>query len=186
MPENAPDFAKIIAKAWRDPAFKAELIANPAAALKAEGIDVPAGMAVNVLKNTDKQFHLVLPLVDSDELCGMTVTVLENTDKQYHLVLPPVPTDELSDEALDVKAWGFADEMHFMNDGEQDGPEFAKVIAKAWRDSAFKAELIANPAAALKAEGIDVPTAVTVTVVENTDKQYHLVLPLVDSDELSD
>ena len=70
MPENdtAPDFAKIIAKAWRDPAFKAELIANPAAALKAEGIDVPAGMAVTVLENTDKQFHLVLPPVPSDEL----------------------------------------------------------------------------------------------------------------------
>jgi len=82
MPENdtAPDFAKIIAKAWRDRAFKAELIANPAAALKAEGIDVPAGMAV---------------------------TVLENTDKQLHLVLPPVPTDdELSDEALDSVAGG--------------------------------------------------------------------------------
>jgi hypothetical protein len=79
MPENAPDFAKIIAKAWRDPAFKAELIANPAAALKAEGIDVPA---------------------------GMTVTVVENTDKQFHLVLPPVPTDELSDEALDAVAGG--------------------------------------------------------------------------------
>jgi hypothetical protein len=30
---NNPEFAKIIAKAWRDPAFKAELIANPAAAL---------------------------------------------------------------------------------------------------------------------------------------------------------
>ena len=60
MSENNPEFAKIIAKAWRDPAFKAELIANPAAALKAEGIDVPAGMAVNVLENTDKQFHLVL------------------------------------------------------------------------------------------------------------------------------
>jgi len=59
--------------------FKAELIANPAAALKAEGIYVPA---------------------------GMTVTVLENTDKQFHLVLPPVPTDELSDEALDAVAGG--------------------------------------------------------------------------------
>ena len=80
MAENAPDFAKIIAKAWRDPAFKAELIANPAAALKAEGIDVPA---------------------------GMTVTVVENTDKQFHLVLPPVPTDELSDEALDAVAGGY-------------------------------------------------------------------------------
>ena len=81
MPENdtAPDFAKIIAKAWRDPAFKAELIANPAAALKAEGIDVPA---------------------------GMTVTVVENTDKLFHLVLPPVPSDELSDEALDAVAGG--------------------------------------------------------------------------------
>jgi hypothetical protein len=35
MPDATPDFAKIIAKAWRDPAFKAELIANPAAAMKA-------------------------------------------------------------------------------------------------------------------------------------------------------
>ncbi len=81
MTENAPDFAKVIAKAWRDPAFKAELIANPAAALKAEGIDVPA---------------------------GMTVTVLENTDKLFHLVLPPVPSDELSDEALDGVSGGMS------------------------------------------------------------------------------
>ena len=82
MPENDNQFGKIIAKAWRDPAFKAALIANPATALKAEGIDVPAGMAV---------------------------TVLENTDKQFHLVLPPVPTDELSDEALDAVAGGGPD-----------------------------------------------------------------------------
>jgi hypothetical protein len=79
LSENDTVFGKIIAKAWRDPAFKAELIANPAAALKAEGIDVPA---------------------------GMTVTVVENTDKQLHLVLPPVPTDALSDEALDAVAGG--------------------------------------------------------------------------------
>jgi hypothetical protein len=37
----------------------------------------------------------------------MTVTVLENTDKQFHLVLPPVPTDELSDEALVAVAAGY-------------------------------------------------------------------------------
>ena len=80
MSENEPEFGKIVAKAWRDPAFKAELIANPAAALKAEGIDAPAGTAV---------------------------TVLENTDKQFHLVLPPVPTDELSDEALVAVAAGY-------------------------------------------------------------------------------
>ena len=80
MPENDNAFGKIIAKAWRDPAFKAALIANPAAALKAEGIDVPA---------------------------GVTVTVLENTDKQFHLVLPPKPTGELSEEALEAVAGGF-------------------------------------------------------------------------------
>jgi hypothetical protein len=81
MPENDNEFGKIIAKAWRDPVFKADLIANPAAALKAEGIDVPAGMAV---------------------------IVLENTDKQFHLVLPPEPTDELSEEALDAVAGGYS------------------------------------------------------------------------------
>ena len=88
MPENDNEFGKIIAKAWRDPAFKAALIASPAAALKAEGIEVPAGMAV---------------------------TVLENTDKQFHLVLPPVPTDELSDEALEAVAGGaFLCQSHSM------------------------------------------------------------------------
>jgi hypothetical protein len=78
MPETDDDtlFGKLIAKAWRDPAFKADLIANPAAALKAEGIVVSS---------------------------GMTVTVLENTDKHFHLVLPPALTYDLSEDALDEK-----------------------------------------------------------------------------------
>ena len=79
MPEINPEFGRIIAKAWRDPAFKAELIANPSAALKAEGVIVPAGIAL---------------------------TVLENTDKHFYVVLPPSPTDELSDEALEAMAGG--------------------------------------------------------------------------------
>ena len=79
MAESDTTYAKVIAKAWRDPAFKAGLIANPAAALKAEGIDVPAGIAL---------------------------TVVENTDKQFHLVLPPVPSGEVSDEELDAVAGG--------------------------------------------------------------------------------
>ena len=64
--------------------------------------------------------------------------------------------------------------------------QWARFIAKAWRDSAFKAELIANPAAALKAEGIDVPNVVRVIVADNTDKPLHLVLPQMPTDELSD
>jgi hypothetical protein len=71
---------KIIARAWRDPAFKAKLIADPKATLKEAGITVPA---------------------------GMTLKVLENTATHVHLVLPPKPTSELSDESLD-KAVGAA------------------------------------------------------------------------------
>jgi Nitrile hydratase, alpha chain len=67
-------YGKVIAKAWRDPAFKAKLLADPHATLTAAGVALPA---------------------------GLTVRVVENTDKEFHFVLPPKPTGELSDEALD-------------------------------------------------------------------------------------
>jgi hypothetical protein len=53
----------------------------------------------------------------------------------------------------------------------------AKVVARAWSDSAFKAQLLTDPNAALVAAGAAVPPSVTVKVVENTDKLVHLVLP---------
>jgi hypothetical protein len=79
---KAAFYGKIIAKAWRDPAFKAKLIANPGATLKEAGLTVPA---------------------------GVTVKVVENTDSHFHLVLPPKPTADLSDEALDKAAGAVAD-----------------------------------------------------------------------------
>jgi len=79
--DNAAAHGKIIARAWRDPAFKAKLLADPHGALKDAGVAVPA---------------------------GVTVKVVENSDRLFHLVLPPKPTDELSDEALDKVAGGVA------------------------------------------------------------------------------
>jgi hypothetical protein len=70
---------KIIARAWRDPAFKAKLMADPHGVLKEAGVAVPT---------------------------GMTVKVVENTDTHRHLVLPPKPTGELSDAELDKVAGG--------------------------------------------------------------------------------
>ncbi len=52
---------KIIAKAWRDPVFKATLLANPYDVLKKAGLHVQAGVAVKVVENTDQRIHLVLP-----------------------------------------------------------------------------------------------------------------------------
>ncbi len=84
MPQTDQDKAatahgKIIARAWRDPAFKAKLLADPHATLKEAGLQVRE---------------------------GVTVTVVENTDTHHHLVMPPKPTGELSDAELDKVAGG--------------------------------------------------------------------------------
>ena len=70
---------KVIARAWRDPAFKAKLIADPQAVLREAGMAVPA---------------------------GATVKVVQNTGTHLHFVLPPKPVGQLSDEALDEVAGG--------------------------------------------------------------------------------
>jgi len=70
---------KVIGRAWADDAFKARLLADPAATLAAEGLTPPA---------------------------GLTVKVVENTDTVFNLVLPPKPQD-LSDAELDQMAGGF-------------------------------------------------------------------------------
>jgi hypothetical protein len=59
--DKAAAYGKIIARAWRDPAFKAKLVADPLGALEQAGVAVPAGVTVKVVENTDKHFHLVLP-----------------------------------------------------------------------------------------------------------------------------
>jgi hypothetical protein len=77
--DNAAAYGKVVARAWRDPAFKAKLIADPQAVLREAGMAFPA---------------------------GATVKVVENTGTHLHFVLPPKPVGQLSDEALDEVAAG--------------------------------------------------------------------------------
>jgi hypothetical protein len=53
--------SRIIAKCWEDTGFKQRLLADPAATLKAEGMQVPAGLSIKAVENTDNLFHLVIP-----------------------------------------------------------------------------------------------------------------------------
>ena len=64
--EQAKKMNQIIAKCWADEAFKAKLLADPAATLKAEGAEVPAGLTVKAVENTEKVFHLVIPAKPTD------------------------------------------------------------------------------------------------------------------------
>ena len=61
-----------------------------------------------------------------------------------------------------------------------------KVITKCWEDEAFKEKLLADPAATLKAEGVQLPEGVTVHVAIDTDDTRTLVIPPPPVGELSD
>ena len=66
---------------------------------------------------------------------------------------------------------------------EQNKKLWAKIVAKAWCDEAFKAELLSNPEQVLKAEGAEIPEGVHVHVVEeqkpSTAEDIYLYLPPV-------
>jgi hypothetical protein len=60
---NRRDFElQLIAKAFQDPAFKQELIRNPRAVIAKEfSIQLPAGIEIRVLEETEKVLYIVLP-----------------------------------------------------------------------------------------------------------------------------
>jgi nitrile hydratase alpha subunit len=52
----------------------------------------------------------------------------------------------------------------------------ARLVARAWVDPAFKQRLIADPKAACLEMGIDASSLTEFVVLENTEKQHHLVV----------
>ena len=58
---NQRIYTDIVAKYYGDPDFKARMDADPAAVLRAEGLDVPAGARVELLFNTENLVYIVLP-----------------------------------------------------------------------------------------------------------------------------
>ncbi|MBI5524050.1 MAG: NHLP leader peptide family natural product precursor [Desulfarculus sp.] len=70
MPQSREDqarrWAKVVAKAWADEAYKKKLISDPAAVLKAEGLELPQGAQLKVMEDTAALRHLVLPAMPAD------------------------------------------------------------------------------------------------------------------------
>lgn len=54
------DGAKLVARGWVDPAFKARLLADPKAAAAELGIDLTSYARLGVVENTDKVHHVVV------------------------------------------------------------------------------------------------------------------------------
>jgi hypothetical protein len=65
--ENARKIEKIIATAWIDEGFKQRLLSDPAASLKEEGVEIPPGVEVRIVEDTETVQHLVLPMKPSSK-----------------------------------------------------------------------------------------------------------------------
>ncbi len=63
---------------------------------------------------------------------------------------------------------------------------YGKLVAKAWSDDNFKAELLSDPMKVFKENSMEVPDGIEVRMVENTQDTMHLILPSEPSDELTD
>jgi len=75
-------WGQIVSKAGTDAAFKKRLMSDPKSVLKENGLELPQGVDVKVVENTDKLFHLTLP--------------------------PPASSHELSDADIAAIAGGMA------------------------------------------------------------------------------
>ncbi len=60
--QSADPVAKVIERAWSDPAFKSKLLSNANDAAADMGVRLPGNVKLKVWENTDSVEHLVLPL----------------------------------------------------------------------------------------------------------------------------
>ena len=75
-----------------------------------------------------------------------------------------------------------------MKDKRLTRPERSKVLARAWKDAAYRKRLFSNPHAALKELGFDVPSSLRIEVKEETENTSFLIIPPAPTEvkELSD
>jgi hypothetical protein len=84
---GAAGYAKVVARAWTDEAFKRRLLADPVAALAEMGARVPAGMTVRVVESTDALTYLILPPRPAET--GLSQEALEKAAVEAYLNLGP-------------------------------------------------------------------------------------------------
>ena len=59
--ETSNPWGQVVTKAWTDETFKNRLLSSPSAVFQEVGMEVPQGLQVRVVENTDQILHLTLP-----------------------------------------------------------------------------------------------------------------------------
>ena len=62
MTEERNKLAELFAACWKDKALKARFMSDPKAVLTEYGMDVPDGIDVNVVENSDNTVHITMPM----------------------------------------------------------------------------------------------------------------------------
>ncbi len=65
----------LVARAWSDDALKQRLMEEPATVMREEGIEVPYDVEVQVLVDTERVRHLILPPSPDGDLVDEELTV---------------------------------------------------------------------------------------------------------------
>ena len=68
MTDHRKRLAALFAACWKDEALKQRFMADPKAVLAEYGMDVPDGMAVNIVENTDNTVHITMPAPPSGSM----------------------------------------------------------------------------------------------------------------------
>ena len=100
---------------------------------------------------------------------AQNVTVLESREGEIFFVLPVLTEEEVKQL------------RNSLNTVHPQRSVRSRVLLKAREDPDYKAKLIQEPKAMLKAEGLPIPDTSTVTLLENSPEQLYIVLPHVHS-----
>ena len=68
MTDQRTKIAELFATCWKDEALKQRFMRDPKAVLDEYGMNVPDGIAVNVVENTDNTVHITIPAPPSGHL----------------------------------------------------------------------------------------------------------------------
>lgn len=96
--QNLTVFSQAVARSWRDPGYRQELVGDPGKVLREAGMSLPENVQIKALEDTAELTHVVLPK-DAHESqaalrqmaaeLGHQVKVVHNSDTVLHLPIPP-------------------------------------------------------------------------------------------------
>lgn len=149
----------LISRALKDEAFKQDLLANPKAVVEKElGTKLPEGIEINILDETETTIYMVLP---NNPYEGMSELELKN--------YLGISYEDVARWVLDQQRNALLDETSSM-----------EIIARTWRDEAFKQELLDDPIMVVEQELSEkFGENIKIKIFAETAKTLYIVLPKI-------